>query len=314
MKSILLKRLGSFVATLLVASFLVFAGMDLLPGNAASILLGTSARPDTIAALERQLGLDQPAFIRYVTWVAGAFTGNLGQSSAYGIPVSTLIGERLVVTFPLAMLALFLSVLMGVPTGVLAAQNKGKWPDKLASLVSQIGIAVPDFWIGLLLILFFSTGLHWFSAGGFPGWALPFAALKALLLPAFALALPQAAILVRVTRSSVLDVFNEEFIRTAKAKGLSEGRILWRHAVRNALVPIFTIIGLQFSFLIAGAVVVENVFTLPGLGGLAYQAVAQRDLVVIRNVAMFFAAVVIVVNLLVDLAYLWLDPKLRARR
>jgi peptide/nickel transport system permease protein len=314
MPAILLRRLGSFGLTLIVASLLVFASMDLLPGNAAAILLGTAARPDTIAALETQLGLDQPAYVRYFTWITGAFTGDLGQSASYGVPVGGLIAERLVVTIPLAAMALAIAVAIGVPLGVAAAARWRQGPDRAASLFSQVGIAVPDFWFGLLLILVFSTSLNWFSAGGFPGWSTPLAALKSLLLPAIALALPQAAILTRVTRAAVLDVSGEDFIRTAQAKGLGEGRILWRHAVRNALVPIVTIIGLQFSFLIAGAVLVENVFNLPGIGRLAYQALSQRDLVVIRSVAMFFAGLVILVNFLVDLSYLWLDPRLRGRR
>lgn len=314
MPGILLRRLGSFVLTLAIASLLVFASMDLLPGNAAAILLGTSARPDTIAALEQQLGLDQPAYVRYLTWVGGAFTGDLGQSASYGVPVGGLIVERLAVTLPLAALALLIAVSIGVPMGVAAAARWRRAPDRIASGFAQIGIAIPDFWFGLLLILVFSTSLQWFSAGGFPGWQDPLLALKSLLLPAVALALPQAAILTRVTRSAVLDVSGEDFIRTAQAKGLTESRILWRHAVRNALVPIVTIIGLQFSFLIAGAVLVENVFSLPGIGRLAFQALSQRDLVVIRTVAMFFAGLVIVVNFLVDLSYLWLDPRLRGRR
>jgi peptide/nickel transport system permease protein len=263
--------------------------------------------------MEAQLGLDQPAYIRYVRWVSGAFTGDLGQSASYGVPVGGLIAERLSVTLPLALMALTIAVAIGVPLGVAAAARWRQGADRAASLFAQVGIAIPDFWFGILLILLFSTTLHWFSAGGFPGWSNPFAALKALLLPAIALALPQAAILTRVTRSSVLDVSGEDFIRTAQAKGLSERRILWRHAVRNALVPIVTIIGLQFSFLIAGAVLVENVFTLPGIGRLAYQALSQRDLVVIRSVAMFFAGLVILVNFLVDLSYLWIDPRLRGR-
>lgn len=314
MPAILLRRLGSFALTLIVASLLVFASMDLLPGNAASILLGTAARPDTIAALEAQLGLDEPAYVRYFTWIAGAFTGDLGQSSSYGVSVGGLIAERLVVTMPLALMALVIAVAIGVPLGVYAAARWRRGPDRAASAFAQVGIAIPDFWFGLLLILVFSGSLNWFSAGGFPGWSDPLAALKSLLLPAVALALPQAAILTRVTRSSVLDVSGEEFIRTAEAKGLGEGRILWRHTVRNALVPIVTIIGLQFSFLIAGAVLVENVFNLPGIGRLAYQALSQRDLVVIRSVAMFFAGLVILVNFLVDLSYLWLDPRLRGRK
>jgi len=314
MRAILLGRLGSFLLTLLIASLLVFASMDLLPGNAAAILLGTAARPDTIAALEQQLGLDQPAYVRYLTWIAGAFTGDLGQSASYGVPVAGLIGERLAVTMPLALMALVIAVGIGVPLGVAAAARWRQGPDRAASVFAQVGIAIPDFWFGLLLILLFSTTLQWFSAGGFPGWGDPLAALKALLLPAIALALPQAAILTRVTRSAVLDVSGEDYIRTAQAKGLTEGRVLWKHAVRNALVPIATIIGLQFSFLVAGAVLVENVFNLPGIGRLAYQALSQRDLVVIRSVAMFFAGLVILVNFLVDLSYLWLDPRMRGRR
>jgi peptide/nickel transport system permease protein len=309
---IIASRLGSFVLTLFIASLLVFATMDLLPGNAAAILLGTSAREDTIAALERQLGLDQPAYIRYFHWVTGAFTGDLGDSASYGVPVSGLITERLQVTLPLALMAVVIAVIVGVLFGVAAASKPRQMPDRAASAFAQIGIAVPDFWFGILMILLFSTKLQWFSAGGFPGWDQPLTALKSLLLPAIALALPQAAVLTRVTRSAVLDVSGEDFIRTARAKGLSRRRVLWRHAVRNSLVPIITIIGLQFSFLIAGAVLVENVFNLPGIGRLAYQSLAQRDLVVIRSVAMFFAGLVILVNFLVDLAYLWIDPRLRA--
>lgn len=314
MRTLLLRRLAYFVATLLITSLVVFALLDLLPGNAAAILLGTSARPDTIAALQQQLGLDQPAWWRYLSWLAGAFTGDLGQSVTYGVPVTGLMAERLVVTLPLALLALLVAVGVGVPMGVWAAARWRRLPDHAASVVAQLGIAIPDFWLGILLILFFSTGLNWFSAGGFPGWDQPLAACKALLLPALALGLPQAAILVRVTRSSVLEVSSQDFVRTAQAKGLSERRVLWRHKVRNALLPIVTIVGLQFSFLVAGAVLVENVFDLPGIGLLAYQALTQRDLVTIRSVTMFFAGLVIVVNFLVDLSYLWLDPRLRVRR
>jgi peptide/nickel transport system permease protein len=201
-----------------------------------------------------------------------------------------------------------------VSLGVAAAAHPRRAPDRAASAFALIGISVPDFWFGILFILLFSTTLHWFSAGGFPGWSDPAAAIKSLLLPAVALALPQAAVLTRVTRSAVLDVTSEDFIRTARAKGLTARRVLWRHAVRNSLVPIVTIIGLQFSFLIAGAVLVENVFNLPGIGRLAFQSLAQRDLIVIRNVAMFFAGLVIFVNFLVDLSYLWLDPRLRTAR
>jgi peptide/nickel transport system permease protein len=230
------------------------------------------------------------------------------------VPVSGLIAERLQVTLPLALMAVTIAVIIGLLLGVAAAARPRRLQDRAASVFAQVGIAVPDFWFGILMILLFSTRLQWFSAGGFPGWGQPLTALKSLLLPAIALALPQAAVLTRVTRSAVLDVSEEDFIRTARAKGLTRQRVLWRHAVRNALVPIVTIVGLQFSFLIAGAVLVENVFNLPGIGRLAYQSLAQRDLVVIRSVAMLFAGLVILVNFLVDLSYLWIDPRLRAAR
>jgi peptide/nickel transport system permease protein len=314
MSYIIVKRIGSFALTLFIASLLVFVMMDILPGNAAAILLGTSARPDTIAALEHQLGLDQPAYVRYLHWIFGAFTGDLGNSASYGVPVSRLIAERLQVTLPLALMAVTIAVIIGLLLGVAAAARPRRLQDRAASVFAQVGIAVPDFWFGILMILLFSTRLQWFAAGGFPGWGQPLTALKSLLLPAISLALPQAAVLTRVTRSAVLDVSEEDFIRTARAKGLTRQRVLWRHAVRNALVPIVTIVGLQFSFLIAGAVLVENVFNLPGIGRLAYQSLAQRDLVVIRSVAMLFAGLVILVNFLVDLSYLWIDPRLRAAR
>lgn len=305
------RRLGTAAATLFGASLVIFAVLDWLPGNAAAILLGTAARPDTVAALQRQLGLDQPAPARYAGWIAGALHGDLGQSATYGVPVASLIAERLAVTLPLGLLALCLAVAVGLLLGVGAAAAPGRTADRAASLFAQVGIAMPDFWVGILLILLFATTLRWFAAGGFPGWSDPGAALKALLLPAVALAVPQAAVLTRVARAAVLDVANADFVRTARAKGLSGRRVLWRHIVPSALVPIATIVGLQFSFLIAGAVLVENVFALPGLGRLASQALAQRDLTVIRSVALLLAGLVIGVNMLVDLAYLWLDPRLR---
>lgn len=313
MSRLILHRTASFAGSMLAASLLIFVVLDLLPGNAAAILLGTAARPDTIAALQQQLGLDQPAAWRYLHWVAGAVTGDLGRSASYGVPVGDLIADRLPVTLPLACMALAIAIVVGIPLGIAAAGRPRGPADRIAAVVAQIGIAVPDFWFGILLILGFSTLLPWFSAGGFPGWEHPPAALKALVLPAIALALPQAAVLCRVTRSAVIETMREDFIRTARAKGLSRRQVLWRHAARNALAPVVTIVGLQFSFLIAGAVLVENVFNLPGLGRLAYQALAQRDLVVIRSVAMVFAGLVIAVNFAVDLSYLWLDPRLRPR-
>ncbi len=312
MIGLLSRRLAGLLLTLVVVSLLIFAVMDLLPGDPASIMLGTSASPETLAALRHNLGLDQPLLLRYGQWLAGVFSGNLGQSYTYGVPVAGLIVERLAVTLPLALMAIVLSVVIAIPLGVLAASRRNSIIDVVVSVFSQISIAVPAFWVALLLIILFSTTLGMMPAGGFPGWdAGIWAAIKALLMPAVALALPQAGVLTRVTRSAVLETMHEDFTRTALAKGLSSGKVLWRHSVPNALVPIFTILGLQFTFLVAGAVLVENVFNLPGLGRLAYQALSQRDIVVMQDVVLFFAALVIVMNFIVDLSYLVIDPRLR---
>jgi len=312
MIALLSRRLAGLVVTLLVVSLVIFAVMDLLPGDPASIMLGTSASPETLAALRHELGLDQPLLFRYGQWLAGVLSGNLGQSYTYGVPVAGLIVERLAVTLPLALIAIVLSVLIALPLGVLAAARRGDILDAIATIFSQISIAVPAFWVALLLIILFSTTLGLMPAGGFPGWdagLLP--ALQALLMPAVALALPQAGVLTRVARSAVLDTMHEDFARTAVAKGLSRSTVLWRHIVPNALVPILTILGLQFTFLVAGAVLVENVFNLPGLGRLAFQALSQRDIVVMQDVVLFFAGLVIVMNFIVDLSYLVIDPRMR---
>ena len=312
MIALLSRRLTGLIITLLVVSFVIFAVMDLLPGDPASIMLGTSASPETLAALRHELGLDQPLLFRYGQWLAGVFSGNLGQSYTYGVPVAGLIVERLVVTLPLALIAIVLSVLIALPLGVLAAARRGGIVDAIATVFSQISIAVPAFWVALLLIILFSTTLGLMPAGGFPGWdagLLP--ALQALLMPAVALALPQAGVLTRVARSAVLDTMHEDFARTAVAKGLSRSTVLWRHIVPNALVPILTILGLQFTFLVAGAVLVENVFNLPGLGRLAFQALSQRDIIVMQDVVLFFAGLVIIMNFIVDLSYLAIDPRMR---
>jgi len=312
MLTLVARRLGSLFLTLAAVSILIFIVMDVLPGDPAAIMLGTSASPDTLAALRRELGLDQPLLVRYVLWLGGLLTGDLGNSYTYGVPVAGLIAERLAVTLPLALMAILISMLIAIPLGVASAAARNSSFDYLAGVLSQMFIAVPGFWVALLLILAFSISLGWMPAGGFPGWdAGLLAGLKALLLPAVALALPQAGVLTRVTRSSVLEVLHEDYVRTARAKGLPRRVALWRHAVPNALVPVITILGLQFTFLIAGAILIENVFNLPGLGRLAYQALTQRDIIVMQDVVLFFAGLVIVMNFLVDMAYLVLDPRLR---
>ena len=300
------------MATLLVASAVIFAVLDILPGNVADVMLGESATPESRAALVAKLGLDRPPLARYGAWMAGLAHGDMGQSVAYDTPVATLIGERLQVTLPLAVMAMALASALALTLGLFAASRHGRAGDVGVMVASQIGIAIPNFWFAILLIFAFAVKLQWFSAGGFPGWDDGVgASLKALLLPAVALAVVQAAILTRITRSAVLDVLREDFVRTARAKGLSRRAVLWQHVLRNAMVPVLTVMGLQFANLLTGTIVVENVFSLPGLGRLIFQAIANRDVIVVRNVVMLLAASVIVINFIVDVLYAGIDPRLK---
>ena len=312
----LLRRLATFIATLAVASVVVFAVLELLPGNAAQVMLGDTATTESITALNAKLGLDQPAFTRYARWVVGLLSGRTANSLSYDTPTAELIAQRLRVSLPLALLAMAITVALALAVGVYAAARHRKAGDVVVMAASQLGIAVPSFWFAILLIWLFAVKLQWVSAGGFAGWSEEeggglWTGLQALLLPALALALVQAAILARVTRSAVLDVMREDFVRTARAKGLTRRQALWRHVLRNAMIPVLTVAGLQFANLVTGTIVVENVFVLPGIGRLVFQAISNRDLVVVRDVVMLLAAVVVLVNFAVDVAVALIDPRLR---
>jgi peptide/nickel transport system permease protein len=316
MPVLLLQRLASFAATLAVASVLVFVVLELLPGNAAQIILGESATAESLAALEQQLGLDRPPLTRYLDWVGGLLQGRTARSLSYDTPTAELIAERLQVTLPLALMAMVLTMVVALAAGVYAASRHNRLGDVGVMAATQVGIAIPNFWFAILLILLFAVQLQWVGAGGFPGWTEDEGGgvvdgLVALLLPALALAVVQAAILARVTRSAVLEVMREDFVRTARAKGLTRGQAMRRHVLRNAMIPVLTVAGLQFGNLITGAIVVENVFVLPGVGRLVFQAIANRDLVVVRDVVLFLAATVVTINLVVDLLVLVVDPRLR---
>jgi peptide/nickel transport system permease protein len=310
-----LKRLLSLSLSLVAASIVIFLALEVVPGDPAAYMLGLNAQEDTLQALREELGLTGSIFQRYLSWAGGLLVGDFGVSYTYRTPVSEMIGDRLWVSLPLALYALTLSTLIAFPAGIWAASCRGSAADASVMGVTQLGVAIPNFWFAMLMVLVFAINLRWFSAGGFPGWdAGFFAGMKALTLPAIALALPQASILTRVMRSSLLDTLSEDFIRTARAKGLTKGQALWRHAVRNALIPVLTILGLQFSFLLAGAIIIENVFFLPGLGRLVFQSISARDLIVVESVVMLLVFAVIVVNFAVDMAYAWVDPRLRRRR
>jgi peptide/nickel transport system permease protein len=315
MTAYLTKRLVTGLATLVVASIVVFVMLELVPGDPARLMLGLNATEETLQALREQLGLDRPPIVRYFAWVGGLLALDFGRSWTYSVPVIDLVAERMAVSLPLALIALALSTAIAIPVGLFAAARRGRPADTMAMAASQFGVAVPNFWFALLLVYVFAVWLRLLPAGGFPGWgAGAWPALKALILPAMALALPQAAILARVTRGALIEVLGEDFIRTARAKGLPWRAVLWRHALRNAMLPVLTILGLQFAFLLAGTVIIENVFYLPGLGRLVVQAITQRDLIVVESVVMILVAAVIVVNLAVDLSYALVDPRLRANR
>lgn len=308
----LARRLLVLALTMFAASIVIFLLMSVVPGDPAQFMMGMNADPAALAALRGELGLDRPLLLRYLDWVGGLVVGDFGQSYTYRVPVSQLILDRIGLSLPLAFLALLLSIVIAIPAALFAARRHNRAGDISVMGLSQIGIAVPNFWFAMLLVLLFSVTLRWFSAGGFPGWEAGFVpAMKALTLPAIALALPQASILARVLRSALLETLGEDYIRTARAKGLSRGQALRRHAFKNALIPVLTIIGLQFSFLLAGAIIIENVFFLPGLGRLVFQGITQRDLIVVQGVVILLVFAVTLVTFLVDIAYAFIDPRLR---
>ncbi|PIE08084.1 MAG: peptide ABC transporter [Rhodobacterales bacterium] len=305
-------RALSLALSLAVASLVIFAVVEIVPGDPASYMLGLNATPEAVEALRDQLGLNGSLIARYSAWVSGMVTGDFGTSYTYKVPVADLVAQRLWVSLPLALYALALSTAIAFPVGLIAAARRGSVTDYGIMGATQLGIAVPNFWFAMLLVLVFAVNLRWFSAGGFPGWDHGlWPGLKALTLPAIALALPQASILARVMRSALIETLGQDYIRTARAKGLTRRQATTRHALRNAMIPVLTIIGLQFSFLLAGAIVIENVFYLPGLGRLIFQAITQRDLIVVESLVMLLVFAVILVTFLVDIAYAAVDPRLR---
>jgi peptide/nickel transport system permease protein len=308
----ILRRVAGMAVTLLFVSLLVFIVVRVLPGDPALIMLGIEASPDAVARLREALGLDRPVPVQYVHWVGRAVLGDLGRSIQYDVPVAGLILSRLPVTLPLTLMAAALMVLAALPLGIFAATRHRRWGDYLTMTLSQLGIAVPGFWAGLLLILLFAVKLGWFKAGGFDGWGQGVGeAVKSLLLPAVALGLFQFAVLARTTRSALLEVLGEEYVKTARAKGVAERAVLFRHALRNALIPIVTVAGVQLGQLMAGSIILESVFYLPGLGRLALGAISARDLPVIQGVVLFVASGIVMINAAVDMLYGVLDPRIR---
>ena len=307
-----IKKLITLVVLLLLVSITVFSVLYVLPGDPAQIILGLNATEETLANLRAELGLDQSFWVQYLGWLSDILSGKGSWSINYDMPVYDLIWSRLAVTGPLALMAMLIGIVISVPLGIYAARHQNRPGDMLVMFFTQLGLATPEFWLGILLILLFAVKLGIFSAGGFPGWSTDaWGSLQALLLPAFALGVIRASILARLTRSSMLEVLREDYVRTARAKGLKERSVVYVHALKNALVPVLTILGLQLGQLLAGAIIIENVYYLPGLGRLVFEAIGQRDLPVVREIVLFMAAAVIIVNFLVDMAYASIDPRIR---
>lgn len=310
-----LQRTAILVASLIIASVVVFAVLAVLPGDPARVALGVNATEEAVVRLREQFGLDRPLVVQYADWAGGLLRGDLGTSYVSKSPVGPQVADRLQVTGILVLASMLVALVVALPAGVVMAVRHRRLSGLLLSAVSQVGVAVPAFLAGILLITVFAVRLRWLPANGWtPPAADPVMFLKQLTLPALSLGLVQGAVLTRYVRSAILDVLHEDYLRTARAKGLTAGRALVRHGLRNAAVPVVTVLGLQLATLLIGAVVVERVFVVPGLGSLLLDGVADRDLLVVRDVVMVLVVAVLLVNFLVDLLYVAIDPRLRRAR
>jgi peptide/nickel transport system permease protein len=312
MAAFFLKRVLILLLTLILVSIVIFAVLLVIPSDPAQIILGIHATPETLQTLRHQLGLDRPFVLRYLGYLKNLTMGELGRSITYDIPIRSLIFSRLQVTIPLTILSMIFAIVLSIPLGIYSSLHRNRVGDYGIMVFSQMGLAVPAFWAGILLILLFAVTLHWFPAGGFQPWQVdPIKTLKSLFLPALSLGWVRAAVLTRMTRSSMLGVLGEDYIRTAWSKGLPKRLVVYKHAFRNAIIPVMTIVGLQAGDLLAGAIIIENVFHLPGVGRLVFEAIGQRDLPVIQGVVLLIAVMIVVINFVMDIAYRYLDPRIR---
>lgn len=309
----LLRRTAVFLASLVVSSIAVFGFMAVLPGDPARVALGVNASPSAVRQLREEFGLDRPLVNQYASWVHGLVTFHLGDSYVSRAAIAPQIADRIQVTLWLVVTAMVIAVLIAVPVGSVMAMRHRRLSGVLLSGLSQVGVAVPAFLAGILLITLFAVRLRWLPANGWtPPAANPGRFLEQLVLPAFSLGVVQAAVLTRYVRSAVLDVLREDYLRTARAKGLRPAQALVRHGLRNAAIPVVTMLALQLATLLIGAVVVERVFVIPGLGSLLLDSVANRDLIMVQDVVMILVVAVLLVNFVVDLLYIAIDPRLRA--
>jgi peptide/nickel transport system permease protein len=311
-KAYIVRRLLLFMPTLFAVSVVVFAFIHFVPGNPAAMIVGADASPEAVERVAEALGLNDPIHVQYLSWVSSAVRGDLGRSYMLDTEVTTLLISRLPVTGSLTVMAFFIAIIVGLPAGILAAIRQGTWIDSTVMFGALLGLSVPNFWLGLNLIILFAVILGWLPSGGYVSWSHdPLSAFKALLMPAFALGFSAAAVVARMTRSTVLEVMRLDYIQTARSKGVAEKLVIFRHALRNAMIPIVTVLGVVVGSLLNGSVVTETVFTLPGIGRLVVNAVARRDFPVLQGGILFVTVVYLTVNLVVDIIYTWIDPRIR---
>jgi peptide/nickel transport system permease protein len=310
----IVNRLISMLPVMFLVSVVVFFIVHLTPGDPALVMLGEEVNPQTLAALRHDLGLDLPIPVQYAMWAGNVLRGDLGHSIRNHQPVADAIIQRLPTTVELAFFAMLISLLIAIPTGILSATRRGSGSDILATTLALLGVSMPNFFLAILLIFVFSLNLRWFPPIGFtPIFENPTANLKGMVLPAITLGAATAAIVARLTRSSLLEVLNLEYIRTARAKGLNERVVIWIHALKNAMIPVLTIVGLQVGTLLGGAIITETVFVLPGVGRLAVDSIFSRDFPVLQGVVLFLSVVYMFTNLAVDVLYAFLDPRIHYR-
>ena len=312
MKTYVLRRLLALLPVALVVATVAFILIHLAPGDPASVIAGPDASRADVERIEKQLGLDAPMPVQLVRWFGRLVQGDLGQSIFLRKPVTEAILDRVEPTLLLTLFAIVISIMIGVPAGVISARYHNTTTDQVLMVIALLGVSIPNFLLGLLFILFFSVWLGWFPVAGYSpleyGWLKT---LRSLVLPAFALGLVQSALIARIARSSMLDVLREQFITAGRAKGLGERAVIYKHALKNAMIPTVTIIGISFAILISGAVVVETVFNIPGLGRLIISAVLRRDYPVIQGVVLCIAGMYMLINLAVDLSYILFDPRVK---
>jgi peptide/nickel transport system permease protein len=313
MVSLILRRLVQLLPTLVIVSILIFGLQHLLPGDPATIMAGEERDPEVIAQIRAQYRLDQPISVQYFAWVKGVLVGDLGESMRLKQPVSELVAQKLPVTLQLAAMAMVIAILIGIPAGIISAVKKDSWLDYAVNVISLWGISTPNFWLGIMMIFLFSVHLGWLPASGYVSpFVDPWMSFKTTIMPAFVLGNAIAGVLMRHTRAAMLQALGSDYVRTARAKGLFEPRIILHHAMRNALTPVITLGALEFGTLLSGAVLTEQIFTIPGFGKLIVDAVFNRDYAVVQGVVLVTSATYILLNLLADIGYILVNPRLRA--